>query len=1109
MLNSAQLFIRTPLIASMLAFLSLQMPINSAFGQLPSGVGILNNNLTLSPQNTSFRPFDAIRASEQYLIVRSTLTKYDVYDASGTLLRELVSSQPDAVVFGNSYDIDTNIFVTNVGSSSPTTSDFVEVFRTDTGASILRIDRPTDTASIDFRLGLRDVSTNGTHVAVTWQAFVFDNESEFVEGGIIDVYEISTGKLVHRLEPPSPPKNGFIYSDFGRAISINGNTVAVNSVLQDVSLDPLNPTQRREVLHISLPGEEVISRTLLSISAQSGTTIGFSPEIVLEDGRSFASDFDGGTQNGASDPNVIRAIDVSTGAILYTLFDPESATSNSSRYPSFFDASNEFLIVSDRDSRAVSPAIGPAAFGASYLYNASTGALIARLDPGIIPSGGFAYGNGVAIGGDTIWVHGREDAPTPFLGFTDFDCDSNGSVDVSEIALDNSLDCNSNGILDSCEIDSGGGSGGTGGPLDLDNSGQIDFCQINDAGGVNGVGGILDCDFDGILDIVAINQSGGMKGVGGLMDLDFDGQIDFCQINNAGGIDGLGGTLDCNLNGILDTVDLENGGGEGGPLDRDMNGRLDSCDIAENPSLDCDMNGEIDFVEIMDDGSLDCNQDGILDDCQESESSISEVVFILDTSASLSDEGSALCGSIATIENALLNQGLTPLVTVLSTTGSPGGAFPCITGAASVFDLDFAEEPTVDGLEDWGDAVALVAQGFPWMSSNRIIVVIGDEAPATGDPIDAEDELALGRASAAAGSNNVRVIGVAGNGTSDSSASFFERIGEDTRGGFFRTSNPSSDLATGISAALTSIAFGIDCNGNGIIDSCDIDSGFAIDNNFNGIPDECEINANGGNNGQGGVLDCNVNGVLDSFELPVISGDTGEQGPVFNGSSVSLTIPNAPEATTDISIRVSLLGDFAASTQFARLRLNGQFVDNAILPSGEPFLAGTGFGCLPAPIVFDFTLPQALFNSSLVGDAIFELVAGSPFVSEAGCPDGLSRIEVSYRTRNCGTDDFGYTLDCDGNGILDVCDIFGGGATDDDFNLVPDVCDTTMACDGGGPMPGSPVDFNGNGVIDDGDVTEYVTLFLAGDPAAEFDGVPGIDFFDFTEFLNAFEAAGG
>ncbi len=71
-----------------------------------------------------------------------------------------------------------------------------------------------------------------------------------------------------------------------------------------------------------------------------------------------------------------------------------------------------------------------------------------------------------------------------------------------------------------------------------------------------------------------------------------------------------------------------------------------------------------------------------------------------------------------------------------------------------------------------------------------------------------------------------------------------------------------------------------DCNGNGILDSCEIDSGSLDDCNNNGVPDTCEE-----------LPDCDGNGLADACELAGGANDC-------NGNS----IPDACEMATDSAI---------------------------------------------------------------------------------------------------------------------------------------------------------------------------------------------------------------
>ncbi len=72
-----------------------------------------------------------------------------------------------------------------------------------------------------------------------------------------------------------------------------------------------------------------------------------------------------------------------------------------------------------------------------------------------------------------------------------------------------------------------------------------------------------------------------------------------------------------------------------------------------------------------------------------------------------------------------------------------------------------------------------------------------------------------------------------------------------------------------------------DCNGNGIPDACDIDEGLLSDCSGNGIPDQCEpdCNLNGSADScdilGGSSLDCNGNAIPDECEIPT------ERGPDF------------------------------------------------------------------------------------------------------------------------------------------------------------------------------------------------------------------------------------
>jgi glucose/arabinose dehydrogenase len=113
----------------------------------------------------------------------------------------------------------------------------------------------------------------------------------------------------------------------------------------------------------------------------------------------------------------------------------------------------------------------------------------------------------------------------------------------------------------------------------------------------------------------------------------------------------------------------------------------------------------------------------------------------------------------------------------------------------------------------------------------------------------------------------------------------------------------------------------VDCNGNGVVDACDIQNGTEADCNANWIPDSCEIAG-------GTVPDCNLNAVPDSCDLA--SGTSLDT----NGNA----IPDECECQGG-----------APPFTYCTAKLNSQFCFPAIDFSGVPSLSA------PAPFVIRAT----------------------------------------------------------------------------------------------------------------------------------------------------------
>lgn len=125
-------------------------------------------------------------------------------------------------------------------------------------------------------------------------------------------------------------------------------------------------------------------------------------------------------------------------------------------------------------------------------------------------------------------------------------------------------------------------------------------------------------------------------------------------------------------------------------------------------------------------------------------------------------------------------------------------------------------------------------------------------------------------------------------------------------------------------------AGGADCNGNGVLDSCDIADGIETDCNANGVPDACELAA-------GTALDADFDGMIDSCQAVVFvdanatgSGDGSSWNDAYTDLSAALAavpefgqvwvaaglyrpgpFPSPPETTFDLRDRVGLYGGFA------------------------------------------------------------------------------------------------------------------------------------------------------------------------------------------------------
>ncbi len=149
-----------------------------------------------------------------------------------------------------------------------------------------------------------------------------------------------------------------------------------------------------------------------------------------------------------------------------------------------------------------------------------------------------------------------------------------------------------------------------------------------------------------------------------------------------------------------------------------------------------------------------------------------DMLVIFDTSGSMDDEAQAVCDKIDEIEQSIEDGGIDAGITVMGITENEGnvpGAWGCVSDNIRNFLGDGVpdDETPLINEEDWGGAVAIAAEHFPWFAQNiRVIAPISDEGPSGGDPCDdpGPDRDSAENAITVASRNEVIVSPISGTG---------------------------------------------------------------------------------------------------------------------------------------------------------------------------------------------------------------------------------------------------------------------------------------------------------------------------------------------------------
>jgi hypothetical protein len=248
-------------------------------------------------------------------------------------------------------------------------------------------------------------------------------------------------------------------------------------------------------------------------------------------------------------------------------------------------------------------------------------------------------------------------------------------------------------------------------------------------------------------------------------------------------------------------------------LDCNGNGIADACDLAEGRENDCNGNGVPDSCDIADNTSPDCDGDGVPDECPQCPPV--QVVFIMDTSASMDDEAAALCAGLPQVAASLKAAGLEVSTIALGICDVPGGAYACLENSvsellgtavpgnppAAIATLGACPGGNEVCQEDWGRATAVVAGLYDWApagESVRVVIPIADEGPWCGAPSNANDELSIVHAIQVANDNGVIVSPIIGTGAGSDVIALAEELAAGTNGDAFSSSKPAVDVAESI-----------------------------------------------------------------------------------------------------------------------------------------------------------------------------------------------------------------------------------------------------------------------------------------------------------------------
>ena len=223
----------------------------------------------------------------------------------------------------------------------------------------------------------------------------------------------------------------------------------------------------------------------------------------------------------------------------------------------------------------------------------------------------------------------------------------------------------------------------------------------------------------------------------------------------------------------------------------------------------------------------------------------------------------------------------------------------------------------------------------------------------------------------------------------------------------------------------------------------------------NGLPDCTDVTI-------GNAKDCDGDGVLDICENPPVSAINSPGIPTVSFPLVLDTI-DFPEPGADIEtvrLKIEANGDLEAPDEFLTVKFDGELLGFTFASDGE--------SCMSQLARLD--IPRRMWDDAATDQSRIIEIYASPTVDTDACAlSGLS-LKVYYDAGD---------IDCDGDGLGDLCAIADGEVPDCNDNGIPDACDlaegTASDIDVNGVPDECQTDCNGNGQPDNWEVATGVS----------------------------------